>query len=520
MNDHPAQVLTPGRAVMADVFAGLTVALVLVPQSIAYASLAGMPPVYGIYAAALPPIAAAIFASSPYLQTGPVAMTSVLTFGALSVLAVPFSDDYVALAALLALIVGVVRILIGVTRAGFISYLMSEPVLTGFTSAAAILIALAQLPALVGVQSPGHGVIGSAVETLLLPLAWSWVDLALGLAALMCIFGGRRFHPSFPGALVAVVAGIVFSKTSGYAGAVVGPIPTEWPVLSFDLPWAMTRDLLIPGMVIALVGFAEPAAIARAIATQTRTHWNADREFVSQGVANVTAALSAAFPVGGSFSRTMINRAAGGRTRWSGMVTGAFVLVFIPFASTLEALPRCVIAAIVIAAVVNLMRARVLLNLIQVSRAQAVVGWTTFVLTLVLAPRIDQAMLVGIAMGIAVHLWRERRVQVNAVFDDETRELRLEPVGVIFFGSTAALNDALLVALAAESDAQTLVIDLRKVGRIDYTGASAIIRFTRDAEVAGLEVYIIPGQRPQGRKLLERLLGTDSQWLSRSSTDP
>ena len=516
MNDTNDRVSSTGRLIAPDLFAGLTVALVLVPQSIAYASLAGMPPVYGIYAAALPPIAAAFFASSPYLQTGPVAMTSVLTFGALSAIAVPFSDDYVALAALLALIVGIVRIIIGVARAGFITYLMSEPVLTGFTSAAAILIALAQLPTLVGVQIADNGVIGGAFHVLMAPLAWSWTDVTLGLLALACIFGGRRLHPSFPGALVAVVAGILFSKTSGYEGAVVGMLPTDWPPLSLELPWAMTRELLLPGLVIALVGFAEPAAIARAIATQTRTHWNADREFVSQGVANITAALSAAFPVGGSFSRTMINRAAGGRTRWSGMVTGAFVLVFIPFASTLESLPRSIIAAIVIAAVVNLMKARVLVDLIRVSRAQAVVGWTTFVLTLALAPRIDQAMLIGIAMGVAVHLWRERRVQVNAAYEAETGELRLEPVGVIFFGSTAALSDALMAALAAEPAARALTIDLRKVGRIDYTGAAIITGVARDAEVAGLRIHIISGQRPQGRELLERLLGADSPWLSKS----
>ena len=504
----------------ADLVAGVTVALVLIPQAIAYAALAGLPPVYGIYAAALPPMAAAFFASSPYLQTGPVAMTSVLTLGALSVLAQPFSEHYIALAALLALTVGLARIFIGVIRAGFVAYLMSEPILMGFTSAAAILIAAAQLPTLVGGVAPGDSVVGRCVWALSHPESWVLVDLFIGAVTLGCIFGGRRIHVLFPGVLVAVVAGIVYSRASDYPGTVVGAIPTAWPIPSLDMPWSEIPHLILPGLVIALVGFAEPAAIARAIAVQTRSIWSADREFVSQGVANIAAALSGAFPVGGSFSRTLINRLAGGRSRWSGFVTGFVVLAFIPFATVLESLPRTVIAAIVIAAVVNLMQFRALFRIVGVSPPQAVIAWSTFAMTLVLAPRIDYAVLIGIGMGIAMHLWRERRVLVNADYDQGTRELRVEPVGVIFFGSAADVNDALLAALAREPAASRLVIDLRKVGRIDYTGAFTIKRIAQDAEAGGLTVHILPGQLPQGPQLLERVLGAESRWLKPPPQEP
>ena len=509
----PAQPRERPRFSGADVVAGLTVALILVPQAIAYASLAGLPPIYGLYAAALPPMAAAIFASSPYLQTGPVAMTSVLTFGALSTIALPFSEAYIALAALLALTVGVARILIGALRAGFIAFLMSEPILIGFTSAAAILIAAAQLPAFLGVSATGATLLQRAFSALSQPHTWSLVDLYIGSATLACIFGGRRLHPAFPGALIAVVAGIAYSSSGAYAGPTVGAVPSGWPALSLNLPWADMPNLLLPGVVIALVGFAEPAAIARAMATQTRTLWNSDREFISQGVANVAASISGTFPVGGSFSRTWINYSAGGQTRWSGFVTGLLVFMFMPFTAALEFLPLSVIAAIVIAAVFKLMRFRALVEIVGTSRAQAAIAWTTFALTLLLAPRIDHAVLIGVSMAIGVHLWRERRVLVNADYDKQTRELRVEPVGVIFFGSAAALGDALLAALAREPAATALLIDLRKVGRIDYTGVSIIKQIATDAEAGGMTVHIIAGQYPQGQRLLERALGPDSPWL-------
>lgn len=503
------------RPAASDLVAGASVALVLVPQSIAYATLAGLPPIHGLYASVLPTIVAALLASSPWLQTGPVAITSVLTFGALSTLAVPFGAQYVAYAAMLAMVVGVVRVLLGLLRAGFMAYLMSEPVLRGFTSAAALLIIASQLPAALGAEALGIGVVPDVVDALAHPGAWSAETAAISAATLALILGGRRLHVLFPGVLVAVLAGIGYSRLSGYGGAVIGELPARLPSLSIALPWQDLPQLIVPGIVIALVGFAEPAAIARTMATQTRQRWSADRELLSQGAANIAAGLSSAFPVGGSFSRTMLNRSAGGQSRWSGAVTGLAVLCVLPFASQLAPLPQAVLAATVIAAVVKLVQILPLARLIAVSRAQAAVAWTTFTLTLALAPRVDLAVLVGIGLGIAVHLWRERRAFVNAVYADGT--LRLEAVGVIYFGSIAAFDDAMLDALAAHPETRRLVLDLRKVGRIDYTGAQLIKRIVENARSAELEVAVVPGQPLQGVRLLERVLGEDAPWLRDSA---
>ncbi len=407
-----AEALTepPGRPAPADLLAGLSVAMVLIPQSMAYAELAGLPPHLGLFASALPPILAALFASSPYLQTGPVALTSLLTFGALASLADPGSADYVALAALLALVVGVTRLLLGLFRLGVVTYLMRDPVVAGFTSAAAILILASQLPKALGTATPAGGVLWRAGWSLGHPVAWETASVAIAAATVLLVLAGRRVvHRMFPGALIAVGGGVIVSRLTDYSGPVVGDVPTGLPVLSLDLPWGSTGSLLVGGILIALVGFAEPASIARVFAEEDRQRWSASREFVSQGVANVAAAVSGSFPVGGSFSRSSLNRLAGARTRWSGMVTGITVLAFLPFADVLAPLPRATLGGVVIAAVIGLVKPGRLLRMARISPADAVVAWITFCATLALSPRVEQGVLVGILVSLAVGLRRRRR---------------------------------------------------------------------------------------------------------------
>lgn len=496
-----------------DIVAGISVAIVLVPQSIAYATLAGMPPIYGIYASIFPPIFAALFASSPYLQTGPVAMTSLLTFGALTALATPLSSDYLILAALLAIMVGVARIIIGLLKFGFIAYLMSQPVLTGFSSAAAVLIITSQLPMFFGVSPPDSGLISSAYYTIITFPDWSIPAMVLGILTFFIIIIGKKIHPVFPGILLAVILGLIYSHYTNYTAPVVGHLPSSFPPISFNIPWDSIDSLLLPSLVIALVGFAEPASIARTIATKNRQYWSVNREFISQGVANLASGLSGSFPVGGSFSRTMVNYKAGGRTRLSGVITGLIVLASLPVLSLLSELPRSILAAIIISAVCYLVDLRSIFNMLMTSRLQGLVASFTFILTIVLAPRIDLAVLAGIGLSIFVHLWRERRIKVISSYIGDT--LTLTPIGVLFFGSAPSLSEALMFELAKHKDTQRLILDLRKVGRIDYTGALALQQVASDAERSGLEITIIPGLHLQGMLLLYRILGHDSLWIKR-----
>jgi SulP family sulfate permease len=479
-----------GRFSLRDVVAGTSVGLVLIPQSMAYAELAGLPPHVGLYAGALPPIAAAFFASSPYLQTGPVALTALLTLGALLPLATPGSAEFTALAVLLALVVGVVRVLVGLLRGGSIAYFMSQPVLLGFTAGAAILILSSQLPGAVGATGvPAGGVLQRAAWVVTHPASWERASVLMTLATVAVIQAGRRIHPLVPGVLIATLGGLAWSAATGYGGPTLGEVPRGFPTPSLDLPWTTLPALIVPGAIIALVGFAEAASIARTFAANDRHPWDPDREFIGQGVANLASALSGGFPVGGSFSRSSINRLAGARSRWSGGFTGVVVLAFLPVAWILAPLPRAILSAIVLAAVVTLLRPRTLIGLWRISRPQAAAGTATFALTLLLSPRVDQAILVGVLLALGIHVWREMKPRLEMWTEGQT--LHVRPEGVLWFGSAPELEKALLNVLGEDDRPRRLEIHLRALGRIDYTGAIILKQLIGDAKVAGVAVELV-----------------------------
>ena len=447
-----------------------------------------MPPHVGLYAAALPPLAAAFFASSPYLQTGPVALTSLLTFGALSTFAAPGSPEYVALGGVLALVVGVTRIAIGFFKAGDVAFLMSEPVLRGFTFGAAILIVASQLPGALGVEATA-GVMGSAYHALANLELWEPWAVALTALTLLLVIGGRWIHPLVPGVPLAAAAGMVATLALDYSGDVVGEVPAGLPPLTLALPWRELPTVALAGVVIALVGFAEAASIARVHATRERQHWDPDRDFVSQGVANVAAAFTGGFPVGGSFSRSSLNHLAGARTRWSGAVTGVVVLAFLPFAELLAPLPTPVLSAIVLAAVASLLRLRPILILWRISRPQFTVATTTLLLTVLLSPRIEQAVVLGVLFSIGIHLWREFQIQLEFEADELT--LHLHPRGVLWFGSAEVLKAAAFDLVADHPDTVEVKLHMDRLGRVDLTGALVLEGFIEDLETAGLEVSVV-----------------------------
>lgn len=495
-----------------DAIAGLSVTMVIMPQSMAYAELAGMPPVVGLYTAAVPLMVAAVFASSPYLGTGPVAITALLTFGALSTIAAPGSPEYVALGLGLALVVGVVRILLGLLRSGWLAYLMSTPMLLGFIPAAAILIASSQTAKALGTSPPDFkNEIAQAAWSLAHPAQWSLAAVLVSVLTAGLILGGRRLHPLFPGVLVATVIAIAASAFGWYSGPTVESIPAGFPPFTVDdIPWGRLPELVVPGIVIALVGFSEAASISRRFASEDRVQWSANRELISQGVANVAAAASGGMPCGGSFSRSALNRMSGAATRLSGGITGLVVLMALPFARIFEPLPLAVLGAIVIVAVVGLIRVGPLVWLWRVSVPQAIIAWATFVATLLFAPRLDIAVFIGVGLSIAVFLWRSLQLEIDVDFDDQT--LRFTPRGVLWYGTAQRLDTTLLDALAAHPEAQRLVIDLARLGRIDTTGALMLRSVLDQARDAGLAAEAT-GVPPQSQGLSDRVLKPESHPL-------
>jgi SulP family sulfate permease len=474
---------------LGDVLAGVSVAFIAVPQSLAYAELASMPAYTGLCAVAFAALAASFFVSSPYVQAGPVATTSLLTFGVLSHVATPGTPDYVAAAGLLALLVGVTRVAMGLMSLGLLAYLLSQPVLLGFITAASVLIFASQIPTVLGVAGTGSGVLQGAVIALTHISAWHGADIALALGTIAVIVFSRRLHPLFPGILVAVSGGIGYSVLSGYDGAVVGSIPQGFPSLHWQFPLVQVRDLLIGGVVIALVGFAEAASIARTYATLERQRWSSNQEFISQGVANIAAGLFGGFPVGASFTRSSVSHLAGAKTRWSGAFTGVTVLTFLPFTWVFASLPRAVLGAIIIASTLNLLRFAELWRLRQYSQSQAYIAWLTFGLTLLLSPRIDLAVLLGIGMAAAHHLRREQRVLCYSWLEGTT--LHFKPHGVLWFGSTASVETTFIELLASHPETTMIKFHLGGLGRIDLTAAIMLQHFMGDARKAGLTIELI-----------------------------
>ena len=403
------------RIIFGDLLAGISVALLLIPQSMAYAELAGLPPEIGLFASALPPIFAAFVASSPYLQTGPVALTSLLTLGALNGLADSGTKHYVELAALLALIVGISRLIFGFLRMGKIVYLMNAPVVTGFTSAAVILIIASQIPKTLGNEIDLNGTLNRAYRSLTDFENWEIESLLISGVTIFLVIAGKYIHKLFPGALFVLVGGSMYSHLSGYKGPVVGEIPTGVPNLGFGLPWGSIDELLLSGIVIALIGFAEPASISRIFASQENQRWSANREFVSQGLANVASAFSGALPVGGSFSRSSLNKLSGAQSKWSGLVTGVVVCLFLPFANILDRLPKATLGAVVVAAVIGLIQPKKLFFSIRNSASEGFITWSTFIATLILSPHVERGVLVGIGISILVSIYKKSRLDNNPI---------------------------------------------------------------------------------------------------------
>lgn len=489
----------PGRG---DLVAGVSVGLVLIPQSFAYATLAGMPPERGLVVAIVATLAAAPLASSPYLQTGPVAITSLLTLGALQPLAEVGTDEFIKLGMLLAIMVGLVRILVGAVREGGITYLLSRPVLAGFAPAAALVIAFSQLPLALDVDVDGHVAL-RAVDALSRPGDWHLGALALAVLSVVALLACSRRWPRFPTVVALVVVGIAVERFTPYGGAVVGDLPGIGFGVSFDLPWSRIANLAVPAVVIALVGFGDVAAVARTYAAETRTRWDANREFLSQGAANVASGLVGGFPAGGSFSRSALGRMAGARTTWSGAIAGLTTLAFLPFVGVLSDLPVAVLAGIIIASVAKLLRARQLRELWKLSLPQFLIAGTTYVATLVTAPQIQLALELGLFLSVGWHLRRETLLAVEVWTDPVTVHLR--PSGVLYFGSAHLIGDHLRDALAEHPDAKRLIIHGDRLGRVDVTGALELRSLLRDAERAGI-ITEITDLVPAGRKIINRTM--------------
>ena len=488
------QELKDPAVVWKDCVAGLTVALVLIPQSMAYAQLAGLPPYYGLYASFLPVIVASTFGSSRQLQTGPVAVVSLMTAAALEPLAAANPEGFVVYAAILAILVGVFQMSLGLLRLGVLVDFLSHPVVVGFTNAAAIIIATSQLSKLFGVTAETSDHFFITIWNVLVEAAQHthFPTLAMGILALVIIFGLRHYAPKIPSVLIAVIVTSVISLLVGYenlGGKIVGHVPAGLPVLSIpNVDLATAASLIGKAIVIAVVGYMEAISIAKAIAVQTRQRIDANQGLVGQGLGNIISGLSGAYPVAGSFSRSAVNMSAGAKTGFAAIVTGVIValsLILLHFAQYLYYLPQATLAAVIISAVINLIRIKQIKYALRVHTHDGVIAILTFVLTLALAPHLEQSIFIGVVLSLGLFMYRTMHPHISVLSRHADGTLRdaqanilktcpkisvLRFEGPLFFASAMYFEAKILERVASKPELKFIIIDAEAITDIDATG--------------------------------------------------
>lgn len=393
----------------ADVFAGVTVAIILIPQAMALAIIAGLPAIFGLYAA-LPGFIASLWGSSRYLSTGPVAIVSFLTLTSLIPFAEPGSPEYIALAALLALLVGLIQLLMGVLRLGFVLQLIPHSAITGFTVAAAGLIVIGQVPTLLGYSISQHEfVFQNILETITNIFQTSPIAFAFGLVSFATLIFLRRLPKTFPSALIVIFFGIIVSyciDLTQFGVQLIAQIPPGLP--SFKLPAldAPAFFALLPkAAIVAFVGFVEAHAIAKSIALKSGERLDTNQELVGQGLANTIGSFFQAYPVSGSFSRTAINVDAGARSGIAAVITATMTVIALLFLTPIfYYLPKAVLAAIVMVSALPLVDFKKLREVFEQSRTDGIIAYTTAAMACILKP--DDAIFIGIVLALVLFVRR------------------------------------------------------------------------------------------------------------------
>ena len=501
-----------------DLFAAITVTVMLIPQGMAYALLAGLPPIYGLYAALVPMLVYPLLGSSNYLSVGPVALVSIIVLTGLSKFAEPMSKEFIELAILTSLVAGVIQLLLSLFRMGFLVNFLSHPVISGFTSAAAFIIALSQVKHLLGIEIASSQNVFSTVQSIVYNIAdVNFNALMIGMIGLAVILTLKKLKPAFPSALLAIVVGILYVRFTGLGTGgveVVGQVPAGLPAFGFPEVTVGTISQILPlALVICLISFIESLAIAKTLAGKHEEYnVDANKELLGLGMAKVVGSFFQAFPNTGSFSRSAINEQAGARTGVSSMIAALLVgLVLLFFTTFFYYLPNAVLAAVVIAAVVGLVDVQEAKRLFRSHKRDFVVLVITFLLTLFLG--IQRGVLVGVGLSLLFILQKVSRPHfavlgklrgtdlyrnVARFSDAEVNPSRLifRYDDDIFFGNAQHFLDAVLKNLQEQPEVRQLILDLSSVNNIDSTGMHQLELLQKTTDAHGIELHLCSVKGP------------------------
>ncbi|HSL18062.1 MAG TPA: SulP family inorganic anion transporter [Methylomirabilota bacterium] len=553
---RPVQILRDYRAIRLrpDLVAGLTVAVVAIPQSIAYAAIAGLPPSYGLYAAAVAAMVGSLWGSSRYLNTGPTNAISILVLSILTPLAAIGSAEYLMAASLMAVMVGMFCIVFGFAGLGVLVNFASRAVLLGFTAGAGVLIAVGQLKNLLrlDVARTPHllhtlAEVAGTIRDSHLP------SLLVGLGALAAMVLIGRVTPRLPAALLALTgAGIVVSLigVERLGIAVVGEIPREMPRLThFSIGWMWDNDVigaLVTGsLAVAAMGLVEAVSIAREISRQSGERLDINQELVGQGMANVAAGLFSGYACSGSFTRSAINYQSGARSQLSGLFCGLFVLAgVLAFGPAAAFLPRAALAGMIMVIAYRMIDWHGVRRVLQTSRSESGIMVATFAATLTLP--LEFAVLAGVILSLGIYIYKSSLPSVHTVVPDPTFRHFVEREnapccpqlgvinirGALFFGAASHVEDELLANHEANPGQNLLLLRMHGVHQCDLSGIDVlegIVHLYRDA---GGDVYLVQ-VRPEVRRIMrasgfEDFIGRDHfleqegaiEWLFENRIDP
>ncbi|MEQ3626249.1 MAG: SulP family inorganic anion transporter [Celeribacter sp.] len=518
-----------------DALAGLTGAAIVLPQAVAFASIAGLPPEYGLYTAMIPPVVAAIFGSSLVMVSGPTTAISAVVFSALSGRFVPGTAEFIQAAILLAFLVGVIQLALALARVGRLAGFVSHSVMIGFTAAAAMLIFVSQLGPALGLPPSGaHGIPGRLGA---LFAGLPQIDPAAVISALVTLgtaVGFRIWLPRWPGLLIAIAVGTLVTLPMGeWADGLrkVGELPSAFPALqlpalaSFDLP-----EMLESAFAISLIGLLEAIAIGRSLAHRTRQDFSANREVLGQGLSNVAGSLFQCYPASGSFTRSGVNLEAGASSPLAALSAALFlvvmVLVFRPF---IGHVPIAAVAGLILYVAYKLLDFREIRHLLRTSPTESLIVAITFVTGLLV--NLEFAIYLGTFSSLAVFLGRSanpalavgapdpgaehRKIKNAEIFElpecPAILILRLD--GPLFFGSVDTLN-AKFRALAHKRPEQVnMILIMHGVGEVDLPGVELLQTEVDRRRLAGGDVFVVVHYPPLEKKLrrlgLAVILGED-----------
>ncbi len=509
-----------------DLSAGLTVGVMLIPQGMAYAMIAGLPPIYGLYASTLPLIIYALLGTSRQLAVGPVAMVSLLTAAGIGTMATGGTATYIALAITLAFLVGLIQFLLGVFRLGFLVNFLSHPVISGFTSAAALIIGLSQLKHLLGIDlGRSHHVHEILLEAFERIGELNWATFAIGIGGIILINGIKKINKAIPGSLLAVVFGILVVMGFGLTEQgvkIVGEVPQGLPFFAMpDFSMATIKALLPVALAISLVSFMESIAVAKAIQAKHKDYKVVpNQELIALGLANIGGSFLQSYPVTGGFSRTAVNDEAGAKTGMATIISAGLIVLTLLFLTPLfYFLPNAILASIIMVAVFGLIDIKEARHLWSANRSDFWMLVATFIATLTLG--IEQGIGIGVVLSLAMIIFRTTRPHIAELgkvpgthfyrnvnrFEqvEERKDLLIFRFDAqLYFANTSFFRDSLEELVTEKGTAlKTIILCFNSINNIDSSAAHAIEEIVEDYKSNHIKV-IFTGVRGPVRDAMER----------------